>query len=209
MVRSRPSKELERKQGFKTPNKIELIVCEGSKTEVAYFTAWRSKLRWSTVKIDVISPSESESIAVVERAISKKKEMERLGFPYEKVWCVVDVEIPPHKTLDEAWEKATKTDGLELILTNPCIEYWFLLHFQKRTAPFESNRDVMEALKAVHRSYRKSRIGFDDLYPRTATAIQRSKEVLQENNCGEYLRDCNPSTHVHRIVEHLQNIAGS
>lgn len=204
MVRSRPRKELKRKPPYRTPNKIELIVCEGSATEPAYFNALRRKWR---VQINVISPSESEPITVVERAIAKKKEMAKLGIPYEKVWCVVDVEIPPHNTLDKAWEKARETDGLELILTNPCIEYWFLLHFKKRTAPFGNNADAMDALNAVHPSYKKSRIGFDILYPRTDTAIKHSREVLEEKRCGEYLRDCNPSAHIHKIVEHLRNIA--
>jgi len=198
MVKSRTRKELKRKPPYRTPNKIELIVFEGSTTEPKYFEALKIKLRLSAVH--VISPSESEPIALVELAIAKKKE-------YEKVWCVVDVEIPPHQTLDQTWEKATETDGLELILTNPCIEYWFLLHFHKHTAPFDTNTDVMDALKAVHRSYKKSRIGFDVLEPRTATAIKHSKEVLEEKGCGQDLRKCNPSTHVHKIVEHLLNIA--
>ena len=207
MVKSRLSKELKRKLPYRKPNKIELIVCEGSRTEPAYFNTLKRKLQLRAVQIDVISPSESEPIAVVEHAISKKKEMAKLGIPYEKVWCVVDVEISPHKTLNKAWKKAMKIDGLEFILTNPCIEYWFLLHFNKHTAPFNKNGDVMKALTAVHTSYKKSRIGFDILYPRTATAIKHSKEVLEEKKCGEYLRDCNPSTHVHKIVEHLRNIA--
>jgi len=133
--------------------------------------------------------------------------MASLGIPYEKVWCVVDVEIPPHRTLDEAWKKASKIDKLELILTNPCMEYWFLLHFKKHIAPFDNNDDVMNALKTVHPSYKKSRIGFDILYPHTATAIKHSKEVLCETGCDENLKDFNPSTHVHRLVEHLHNAA--
>ena len=207
MVKSRTSKELKlRRQASKTPNKIELVVCEGSITEPAYFNALKSKLRLRAVQINVISPSESEPIAVVERAIAKKKEMAKLGIPYEKVWCVVDVEIPPHRTLDEAWEKARETDGLELILTNPCIEYWFLLHFKKHTAPFDNNADAMDELKEVHPSYKKKRIGFDIIFQRIAAAIEHSKEVLKEKGCGDDLRNCNPSTHIHKIVEHLQNI---
>ena len=97
----------------------------------------------------MISPSESEPITIVSRVITKKKEMAKLGVPYEKVWCVVDVEIPPHRTLDEAWKKASMIDKLELILTNPCMEYWFLLHFKKHIAPFDNNDDVMNALKTV------------------------------------------------------------
>ncbi len=164
-------------------------------------------MRLSALRIDVFSPSESEPIKVVERAIAKNKEMKKDGIPYEKIWCVVDVEMPPHSTLDEAWAEAGKTTRLELILTNPCIEYWFLLHFEKHTAPFGDNSDVMKALIAVHPSYTKNNIGFYDLARLTNTAIKHSKKVLEEKECGEDLRDCNPSTHVHKIVEHLQNIA--
>lgn len=205
MVKSRTSKQLRRRQAFKTPNKIEMIVCEGSSTEPTYFNALRCKLRLSAVQIEVLSPEDSEPIKVLDYAIAKKEEMREQGIRYEKVWCVVDVEIPPHQTLNQAWEKAGKTDKLELILSNPCIEYWFLLHFEKHTAPFNDNGAAMKALKTVYPSYKKTRIG-SDILRHTDTAIRHAKEVLRENNCGEYLRDWNPSTHVHRVVKHLQDI---
>ena len=206
MVRSRTSKQLRRRRASIIP-KTELIVCEGSETELKYFEALKARLRLRAVQVRVISPSESKPIEIVERAITEKKEMARLGIPYEKVWCVVDVEIPPHGTLDEAWEKARKTDRIELILTNPIVEYWFLLHFKKHTTPFENNDSVMAELKEVHPSYKKSRIGFDILYQYRATAIKNAKEVLEEKGCGEDIRDSNPSTNIHKLVEHLQNIA--
>jgi len=183
---------------------MELIVCEGSTTEPEYFKALLRKLRLTAVQ--VFSPNESKPIQVVESALDKMKRKAKEGIQYEKVWCVVDVEIPPHQTLDQAWEKARVTDGVELILTNPCIEYWFLLHFKKHTGPFVSNNEVMQELKKVHPSYRKTRIGFEFLYSHTDDAITRSEEVLREKGCGQDLRDCNPSTHVHKIVEHLQNM---
>lgn len=206
MVRSRPSKDLKRRQAFRTPNKSELIVCEGSKTEQAYFASLRRELRLYAVRIHVFSPDESDPMAIVEQAIAKKKEVSEPDNPCERVWCVVDVEIPPHEALDRAWERAKSVNKLELILTNPCIEYWFLLHFGKHTDSFGNKNDAMKALKEVHSSYKKRSIGFDILYPHTGEAIRHSKEVLEEKRCGEYIRDCNPSTHMHKIVEHLQNL---
>ena len=48
----------------------------------------------------------------------------------------------------------------------------------------------------------------DVIYPKTNAAIKNSKEVLKEqHNDAEDLRDCNPSTHVHKIVEYFQNMA--
>ncbi len=206
MVKSRTRKDLKRRLPYKKPNKIELIVCEGSSTEPSYLNGLIRQLQLRAVKIDVISSPDSKPVAVIERALAKKEEMKKLAIPYEKVWCVVDVEIPPHSTLDEAWEKAKEIDRLELILTNPCIEYWFLLHFKQHTEPFANTEDVMAELKAVHPSYKKSRIDFDILYPHTATAIANSRDVLQEKRIGDDLRNHNPSTHMHKIVEHLQNV---
>ena len=207
MVKSRPQKDLKRRQSFKAPNKAELIVCEGSATEPQYFNALRRKLRLHAIQIDVVSTDKSEPIDVVEYAISKKKDGAKEGLPYSKVWCVIDVEIPPHKTLDKAWEKAATESDFELILSNPFFEYWLLLHFEKITAPFNEDKDLHRALRDAHPSYKKSNIHFDVLYPRTDTAIKHSKETLKANKCSKDLREQNPSTHVHIVVRHLQNIA--
>jgi len=189
---------------FKSPKKAELIVCEGSSTEPAYFTALKKELRLHAVKVDVVGGENSEPINIVESAIAKKNQGAARGMPYSKVWCIVDVEIPPHRTLGEACTKAANVKDLELILTNPSIEYWFLLHFEKVKTPFNSDQDLHNTLKQFHPSYKKGRIGFDILFPLTETAIKNSKEVIKENQCNDDLRNFNPSTHVHKVVEHLQ-----
>ena len=205
MVKSRTSKELRRRRAFKSPKKAELIVCEGSSTEPVYFNDLKRELRLHAVKVEIIGAEDSEPINIVDRAIAEKKKGAAQGIPYSKIWCVIDVEVPPHRTLGDAWEKAANVRDLKLILTNPFFEYWFLLHFKKVTTPFNKDKDLHNMLKQDHRSYKKGRIGFDILYPRTETAIKNSKEVLREqHNNAEDLRDCNPSTHVHKIVEHLQ-----
>jgi hypothetical protein len=206
MVKSRTSKELRRRIAFKSPKKAELIVCEGSVTEPTYFKALIRELQLHAVKVHVMGAEDFERINIVEFAITKKKQGVAPGIPYNKIWCVLDVEVPPHRTLEDAWEKAANVNGLELILTNPFFEYWFLLHFKKVTTPFNEDKDLHDMLKEVHPSYKKTRIGFDILYPRTETAIKNSKEVLEENQCSDDLRNFNPSTHVHKVVEHLRKI---
>ena len=48
---------------------------------------------------------------------------------------------------------------------------------------------------------------FQAIYPRTDAAIRNSREILKDKGWGEDLRNCNPSTHVHKVVTHLQDIA--
>lgn len=205
----RKIEDLRRRRPFRSPNRVELIVCEGSSTEPAYFNELRKKLRLSAVQIDVVGLEDrSEPIDVVQHAISKKKQGVKKGVPYSEIWCVIDVEIPmPHKSLEQAMDKA-KDKKLEVILSNPFFEYWFLLHFKKVTTAFVKGEELYGALNEVHPTYKKTRIGFDILYPLTYTAIKHSKEVLEEKGCSDDLRNFNPSTHVHRVVEHLHEVAG-
>jgi hypothetical protein len=206
MVKSRTSKELRRRIAFKSPKKAELIVCEGSITEPTYFKALIRELRLHAVKVRVMSPEDSEPVNIVNFAIDEKKKGAASGIPYSKIWCVIDVEVPSHRTLGDAWEKAADVKDLELILTNPFFEYWFLLHFKKVVTPFNKDKELHDMLKEVHPSYKKTHIGFDSLYPLTETAIKNSKEVIEENQCSDDLRNFNPSTHVHKVVEHLRKI---
>ena len=187
-----------------------LIVSEGSKSEPIYFNALRKRLRMVMVEVDIVGEG-AAPITVVDRAIELREERERTArksltkTEYEVVYCVIDVEAPrPHESLARAVNKA-KDNGLEVILSNPCFEYWYILHFRKSGAPFHNSQDVKSELRRLHPGYDEGDTTiFNVVYPKTSDAIKHSKEVLQEqHNDAEDIRDCNPSTHVHKVVEHL------
>jgi len=207
--------DLRRRRPFLNPRESVLIVCEGEKTEPQYFNAITNELRLQkSVEVDVDGKrGASTPTSVVDYAIVLESERAKIASTspiltaYDVVWCVIDVEVPkPHPSLENALNKA-KAHSLKVALSNPFFEYWFLLHFKKVTSPFENDKDLHNALKKVHPAYRKRRIGFNILYPLTETAVKHSEEVLKETGCGEDLRGHNPSTHVHRVVKHLQQIA--
>lgn len=164
------------------------------------------------VNVEVVGTG-AAPITVVGHAVELKKEKQRIAkrstteVEYDIIYCVIDVEAPtPHQSLSRAVNKA-RGNGLEVILSNPCFEYWYILHFKKTSAMFNRSRDVKSALRRRHHpAYSESDTTiFDVVYPKTSDAIKHSKEVLREqHNDAEDLRDCNPSTHVHKIVEYLQ-----
>jgi hypothetical protein len=184
-------------------------------TEPQYFDSLRNELRlqkFVEVHIDG-KRGDSKPISVVDYAISLKEKRAQIAsrspilMVYDVVWCVIDVEAPqPDSTLASALDKA-KAHKLRVALSNPFFEYWILLHFKKIITPFNKDKKLHSALKKVHPTYKKSRIGFNILYSLTETAIKHAEEVLKETGCGEDLRDYNPSTHVHLVVKHLQQIA--
>jgi len=202
-----------RREGLKEPRKSILIVSEGSKTEPIYFNSLKSNLRLAMVEVEIVGEG-AAPITVVDRAIQLRHARKRLArksltkAAYEVVYCVIDVEAPKAESLSRAVNKA-EGNRLEVILSNPCFEYWYILHFRKTSAPFSTSQEAKSALRREHCAYCESDTTiFDVIYPKTADAIKHSKEVLREqHNDAEDLSDCNPSTHVHKIVEYLQNAA--
>jgi len=193
-----------RRNSFREQYERILIVCEGTKTEPQYFNAMKSKLHLISLVV-AGKHCKSEPDKIIKHAIElKKKASESPDTKYEHVWCILDVEAPnPHASLEKAISTA-KANDIKLALSNPCFEYWYILHFEKTGRLFHKSKDVERELKTHYSAYKKnSKDIFAVLYPRTDTAIQNAKNVLSEKRCSEDLRKHNPSTHVHRIVEHL------
>ena len=156
----------------------------------------------------------SAPISVTDTAVnlrdSRKQEAVRSPIldEYDEVWCVIDVEAPtPHESLDRAVFKA-RDHGLNVAISNPCFEFWYLLHFRRTSALMQTSADVMNALKRHYPQYKKNDpASFRMFDPLTDRAIANADAVLREKHYGEDLRKCNPSTHVHRLVRRLQEIA--
>ena len=202
--------------GRRPPTRSEkpsiLIVCEDSKSSYIYFHKLRQKHRLSTVKVKVCGPECGNApINVVDCAISEKEKAETtstISKGYDHIFCVIDKDT--HDTLDRAIEK-TNSNGLKIILSNPCFEYWYILHFKNTSKAYNSSKAVVSELKKKHhKGYTKGSDGiFDIIYDDTDKAIANSKHVLKSQWQGEEdLRNCNPSTHVHVVVECIRGIGG-
>lgn len=53
------------------------------------------------------------------------------GDAYDQYWCVFDIDEHPY--VDQALQFAASSQ-ISVAVTNPCIELWFLLHFEDQTA---------------------------------------------------------------------------
>lgn len=217
-LRKDRSKEKSLNQFLQKPGvrerKYILIVCEGKKTEPCYFRLMRKELRLRSAVIDIEGEKcGSAPISVVEHALDLKRkavqEAKRNSSlsKYDEIWCVIDVEAPiPHHSLNDAWNLA-EGNKIRLILSNPCFEYWLLLHFKKTDAPVQQSSDLENKLKDYIPNYRPGdRDTFSKVYDRRGQAIENAKQLEHEKGWGEDLRKQNPSTHVHKIVEKLLNI---
>jgi hypothetical protein len=207
--------DFRRRKPFISPRQSILIVCEGEKTEPYYFRTLQKGLRLTTLEVEVVGPQEgSAPISIVNQALEKKNLRRRQArtsislAEYDKIWCVIDVEAPtPHASLNQAYDKG-QANGLNLALSNPCFEFWYLLHFEKTSALMQSNEELLSRLKTHCQRYRENDQNFaSSVFPHTQKAIANAEQVIHEKHYGADLRNCNPSTHVHLVVKDLLEIA--
>jgi len=97
-------------------------------------------------------------VTVVEKAIELRDERAReakraerkgtFGPPaFDEVWCVFDIEQDGYNpSLPKAISIALGNE-LQLALSNPAFEFWFLLHFEHTTRPFANGKKLVHALK--------------------------------------------------------------
>lgn len=178
-------------------NKI-LIVCEGSKTEPAYFNAIRQTSRLATLQVLIVpSQGKTDPCNLVDLAIEKRQELED-DDRWEKgdrAWVAFDGDEHIEKSLD-AWNKAlsrARGQKIELAITNPCFEFWYLLHFQGHFSQITSKK--AEALLNKHLpSYHKAKCYYPEtLEALTQFAIQRAGKIaaqIQRDNLDEFSNPC-------------------
>jgi hypothetical protein len=158
-----------------------LIVCGGEKTEVDYFSGLK-KLHRASITIKPKCDSPVNLVHFADR-------LRKLHFEeFDEVWCVVDVD-----EFDiEAASVAARRAGIELAISNPCFEFWLLLHFRGPCGPAKACREIVTHLSKYVTDYDKTKLDFGHFAERVPAAVERARKIDPA---------VNPSTGVWRLVE--------
>jgi hypothetical protein len=173
------------------------IVVDG-KTEVWYLQMLKRNERGIRVSIKPEIPNKKS----VEEQYNLVCDLSSKEFT--KVFWVVDLdtliketnEAPkgkksPLKTFDDYRTKlANNFNNVVVIVNNPCLEFWFLLHFEKTSKYFNTCSGAETQLKKHLKNYEKTQKFFtkqnDDIYlklkPNIKTALQNSLALGSFNN---------------------------
>lgn len=177
-----------RKAGRKRPYDRMLIVCEGSKTEVNYFSAIRREKRLPNADIAIV-PSDygTAPLQIVEYAIARFNETK--GF--DRVYVVFDRD--DHGSYHNALAKAEATHEtlknnlkakvqFKAIPSVPNFELWILLHFRDVLAPIHRDQVYVELKKpAFYPSYAKNSLTvFADTKDRIPEATARAEALRSQ-----------------------------
>jgi hypothetical protein len=185
-----------RRPGGREPRPVILIVCEGEKTEPCYFKALSHSRRISAT-IEIV-PRALQPTKVVQTA-----ERKRIEFSYDRIWCVFDCD--EHGDFEPAIETA-KQKGFCVAHSNPCIEIWYLLHYQEQNSHI-TKEAVAKRLKRHLPDYSKSNPVYEELQPRQERAfLNVAKQEEHHRNSGRAATE-NPSTSVNQLVEYLNSLS--
>ncbi|MBV7441011.1 RloB family protein [Weeksellaceae bacterium TAE3-ERU29] len=181
-----------------------VLICDGE-TEKWYFTAMNRHSAYS--HIDIFPH-------LVEKASleKQKQQVENYAKDYDIVFWVVDLDAIIHDNKIQEFNtyyNALKSESnIKIVVVNPCLEYWLLLHFRYTNMPFSNCNDVGQHLKKELPKYEKkqnfylgSKNIFELLFSNLDTAIDNSKKTGNynpfnfKNTCCEF----------HKIFKHLKS----
>ncbi|MGK2885892.1 MAG: RloB family protein [Rhodococcus sp. (in: high G+C Gram-positive bacteria)] len=157
------------------PRRQMLVFTEGERTEDDYLVHWRRRYR-DNVLVN-IDPFHGVPMSLVDRAATVKREEAReqrrgRGRAHDEIWCVFDRDL--HPNLPAAIDRAA-ANGISVVLSNPCIELWFILHFADQAAHLERDeaqrrsRDLLGCDKALTAKALESLV---DLHPAAMSRAQ-------------------------------------
>lgn len=167
-------------------NEVVLIVCEGEKTEKNYLNQLKDFFRLSNVSINIFSSKNPSPLQVIKFAKEKSK-----GNSYDKIYCVFDKDT--HSDFDKARQECEKYK-FEAIISNPCFEFWILLHFTYTTKSFSANSpcneliesDLKKHIKGYKKDYNFTNIIKQNLNTAIANAQKANKEAEKNNYESSY-----------------------
>ena len=182
-------------------------MCEDSKSAPSYYRSLCDELRLTAVEVEIIGEEcGSSPDVVVDYAAKQLKAMKKDpdGQQYDQIWCAIDVDR--HPTLDAAISRA-KALGIRIALSNPCFEYWVLLHWEKTDRPFKDCGEAVKAVRKYSPKYEKGTFNFGDLALFRDVACRHAAQFESSRPKMMTVRTKNSSTDVHRLVGALKGAA--
>ena len=222
---SKTKKRENRKKKRKTEQFLAIkhkyyIFCEGEKTEPLYFDGFKDAIMlnpmyMNSVHVKTIGVAK-ETVRILEEAV---KYVEYNKIKNAEIWCVYDKDSFPDADFNEVSLRAnslnrsekTRRNGISyrVAWSNQCIEYWFLIHFDK----YDSNNDrksYIEYLTKKYKSLGKEKYEKNDkdtfntltFHGKPKLAIKRAEQRLTECS-GKTDAESAPATKVHLLVKEL------
>lgn len=205
-----PSAYRRGKPRFPSSGKAFLVVTEGEKCEPNYLMALRERFQLNAAEVEIMHPEGTDPITLTKKAIElrgARREAAKKGFAiaYDEVWVVFDLEKPHDERRRIALQAMgmKESAGIRFAVSDPCFEYWLLLHGEYTTSPFADCDSVIKRLEAHWPNYSKGQSPSQPFLEKLPVAVTNAQR------CRDYHEACggngNPSTKVDVLAKSLNS----
>jgi RloB-like protein len=180
-----------------------LAFTEGERTEEQYLTRWKRLLRDQvTLRIDPYhgSPMHLVNRAIAAQDIERRESRRRHGSPYDEIWCVFD-----HDGRQEVPEAIARAEqrGIRVAFSNPCIELWFVLHFDHHASWVTADQIQHRAAELLGCGKNMTEAALNVLGDRYEQARANAQAITDGHvRAGEW-RCENPSSTLWQLIESM------
>lgn len=204
MGRNRP---FNRRRSVHSVGRKVVIVCEGEKTEYGYFEAFRKSMRLPTVSVAVVHSGYTDPYGIVKSAIGEReaRKQEKSWDKGDTVWAVFDGDEHKENNLAN-WNNAVQLAGskdINLAISNPSFELWYLLHFQDQLAKMDRREALVALTKHLPQYKKASKLWPEPLQPFTKSALTRAALLAKRIDQHGLEKHANPCCGVGALVEIL------
>ena len=186
----------------KSERKKTLIVCEGTETEPTYFKDMVKDLKIANTDVYIEPGRHSNPSSVVRTAIDLYEQ----DLEFELIYCLIDtdefgkdIDLASSMLKEHTFSRRKKSLGgdrypqAKILRSDPCIEVWFLLHYEVLRRPFvkankSAAQNCKEYLKNTHlKDYSEKYNGLYSLIKKNGLkACEESARLrawLEKNDC--------------------------
>jgi len=205
---------LQRRTARRPDRPTALIVCGGA-TERRYFDRLCRSL--GITSVTTIVEDARHPTGIVERVLAEER---RAAQAFDTVWAVLDrdefLDFDDLVRNGRRRARPARDDSqpgclgqrVGMAYSNPSFELWLLLHFTQWCR--ECTATELDVAVRQHRplaNYRHGDDVFDSVDDQRDAAVAKALELERRNAQDRKPEGSNPSTAVHRLVQHLARVA--
>ncbi len=120
-----------------------------------------------------------------------------------QIYLVLDTDFNQKriKEINEI-EPICQEKGINIILSSPTFEMWYLLHFRHKNIQFKSSKEVKKEIKKLIPEYKETLNIYLKLKDKTKEAIKNAKIVKKQ----DYPIEFKPYSNIYIILEDIEKL---
>lgn len=185
---------------------IVFLIAEGkNKTETLYFKAFGHDLNRNVRFAPGDYTDPVNMVSTLKNFMDDNDFSPELG---DKAYCLIDADVDAVKNAQlEKAERLAERFNIQIIVSAPSFEYWFICHFTFTGEKYMSNSELLADLEVHIPGYKKSAIHmYDLLKSEVSTAIKNARMIEKKLLAdGEKIHTVSftPSSEAYYIAEEL------